>query len=132
MQLNVQITPSNDMSPWGPHINDKTSHEQAANILEEVWNAENTIQKQIWQEQIDEDNGQWMELQAQRDAEDQRIADELTREKEEVEKEERKRNNAKFAPIPKRGVPLHTPIILAPSAIQNMDLGQYSPTMVLH
>ena len=73
-----------------------------------------------------------MELQAQRDAEDQRIADELTREKEEDEKEERKRNNAKFAPIPKRGVPLHTPIILAPSAIQNMDLGQYSPTMVLH
>ena len=83
-----------------PLINDNTLHEQAANILEEVWNTENTIPKQIWQGQIDEDNGQWMEL-----------------EKEEVEKEERKKNNAKFAPIPKRGVPSHTPIILAPSAI---------------
>ena len=110
-----------------PLINDNTSHEQAADILEEVWNAKNTIQKQIWQEQIDKNNGQQMELQVQRDADNQRIADELAREKEEVEKEERKKNNAKFAPIPKRGVPSHTPIILAPSAIRKMDMGQYVP-----
>ena len=33
----------------------------------------------------------------------------------------------KFTPIPKRGVPLHTPIIPAPSAIWKMELGHYVP-----
>ena len=108
-------------------LNNNTSHTQAANILKAVWTAQNTIKKYIWQDQIDEVNTECLNLQVLKNAEAQKIADKMTKEKEEAQKEERKKNSAKFTPIPKRSIPSHTPIILAPSAIWNMELGQYVP-----
>ena len=108
-----------------PLMNNNTSYVQAANILKLVWTAQNTIDKQLWQDQIDEDNREIADCQALKNAEVKRIAEKWAKEKEETQKEERKENSTKLAPILKRGIPLHMPIIPAPSAIQKMELGQY-------
>ena len=36
-----------------PLVNNNTSHVQVANILKVVWRTQNTIEKQLWQDQID-------------------------------------------------------------------------------
>ena len=109
-----------------PLVDNNTSHAQAANIFKAVWTAQNTIKKHLWQDQI-EDNTEHLNLQALKDVEAKKIADDIVKEKDEAQKEERKKNSAKFTPIPKRGIPLHTPMIPAPSTIWKMELGQYVP-----
>ena len=58
-----------------PLMNNNTSYVQAANILKLVWTAQNTIDKQLWQDQIDEDNREIADCQALKNAEVKRIAE---------------------------------------------------------
>ena len=59
-----------------PLVNNNTSHIQAANILKLVWTAQNTIDKQLWQDQIDKDDREIVNHQALKDAEAKKIVNE--------------------------------------------------------
>lgn len=107
--------------------NDNTDHAQAVEILKTLWTAQNLIEKQQWQEQVEEDDREQAEQQALREAEAKKVEDELAREKEESWREERKKNLAKFAPIPNQGVPSKPFIILAPSVLIKMEQGLWVP-----
>ena len=39
----------------GPFVTPDSDHDQAAVILATVWEAQNTVKKQQWQEQLDQD-----------------------------------------------------------------------------
>ena len=110
-----------------PFLNDNTMGEQAAALLANVWQANNTVDIQQWQLQIDAD-AQALEDQ-RRDAEEaqaQREQD-ATRDTEEQRRDEMKKNKAKYAQIPARGVPRHAPVIAAHYATRRMDKGEYVP-----
>jgi hypothetical protein len=110
-----------------PLVNDTTSHEQAAVLLTNLWTASNQAEKVLWQAQIDADE---LEAEAVRQQEDEarmvREAEAL-KDKDDLRKEERKKNQAKFLPIPDRPVPQRAPVIAAQSATRRMDKGDCVP-----
>ena len=107
-----------------PLVNDNFNHEQAAIMLRSIWDAQNTIEKQQWQAQLDNER-QDVERQGELEAELRRKEEESAKAKEEALQEEIKKNKMKYTPIPKRGVPSHPLIIPAISAVQKMDKGEY-------
>lgn len=110
-----------------PLVNNAVSNEQAAILLKTLWNAQNTIEKQQWQVQLDDDHRQLEERQKEFEAEEKRKEEELAKAKEEALRDEMKKNKTKYAPIPKRGIPSSPPIIPAASAARKMDKGEYVP-----
>ena len=108
-------------------VNNNVTHEQAAIILRSIWDAQNTIEKQQWQAQLDDDERQDAERQGELEAELRRKEEESANAKEEALQEEMKKNKMKYTPIPKRGVPSRPPIIPAISAVWKMDKGGYVP-----
>ena len=108
-------------------VDDNVTHEQAAIILRSIWDAQNTIEKQQWQAQLDDDESQDVERQGELEAELRRKEEESEKAKEEALQEEMKKIKMKYTPIPKRGVPSHPPIILAISAVWKMDKCKYVP-----
>ena len=110
-----------------PLINDTTTHEQAAILLTNLWTATNTAEKLLWQAQIDADD---LEAEAVRQQEEDEAAlkdAEAQKEKDDLRKEERKKNLSKFLPIPDRPVPQRAPVIAAQSATRRMDKGDCVP-----
>jgi hypothetical protein len=108
-------------------VNDTTTEAQAAAILANVWQANNTVDIQQWQDQMDAD-AQALE-DRQRDAENERVQREeaAARESEEQRRDEMKKNKSKYAQIPARGVPRHAPAIAAYYATRRMEKGEYVP-----
>jgi hypothetical protein len=53
-----------------PFVNDNTTHEQAAVILTNVWTAQNAVERQQWQEQVDQDDA--VAEQCRQELEDER------------------------------------------------------------
>ena len=92
-----------------------------------VWEAQNAIEKQQWQDQLDRDAIEADERRIEREELEKRQQEEVDKEREEQQKEERKRNKSKFVPIPHRGVPTLPPIIISALAMQRMDKGDYIP-----
>ena len=110
-----------------PFVTAESTHQQAAVILTTVWEAQNMVEKQQWQQQVDRDEE---EVKEKRDAaeEAERLRqEELEKEKEEHRKEERKKNKSKFNPILQRGVPTIPPIIVSTLATRRMEKGDYVP-----
>ena len=110
-----------------PFVTPDSDHGQAAAILTTVWEAQNTIEKQQWQDQIDQDVIEANERRIEREELEKRQQEEVDKEREEQQKEERKRNKSKFVPIPHRGVPTLPPIIVSALAMRRMDKGDYIP-----
>ena len=108
-------------------ITPDSDHHQAAIILTTVWGAQNTVEKQQWQDQLDQDAAEADERRQEREEIERVRQEELDREKEEQRKDERKKNKSKFVPIPARGVPTTLPIIVSALATQCMDKGDYVP-----
>ena len=103
------------------------THQQAATILTTVWEAQNTVEKLQWQQQVDRDMEEPKERRQEAEEVDRLRQEVLDREKEEQHKEERKKNKSKFIPIPQRGVPTMPPIIISTIATWCMDKGNYIP-----
>src|ERR1700691_2845477 len=88
-----------------PLINNTTTHDQAAAILTNIWKVGNTAKKVIWQAQIEVDKEEAHAL-CQQEAEACLLREaEAPKEKEDLHKEERKKNLTKFLPIPDWPVP---------------------------
>ena len=110
-----------------PFVTPDLDHRQAAAILTTVWEAQNTVEKQQWQDQIDQDVIKADERRIEREELEKRQQEEVDKEREEQQKEERKRNKSKFVPILHRGVPTLPPIIVSALAMWRMDKGDYVP-----
>ena len=96
-----------------PFVTLESTHQQAAVILTMVWEAQNTVEKLQWQQQIDCDMEE-LEERRQEVEEVERLRQEvLDKEKEEQHKEEEKKNKSKFIHIPQRGVPTMPLIIVS-------------------
>ena len=65
-------------------VDDNVTHKQAAIILRSIWDAQNTIEKQQWQAQLDDDERQDAERQGELEAELRRKEEESAKAKEEV------------------------------------------------
>lgn len=94
-----------------PFVTPQITDEQAAVLLTNVWTAQNVIERQQWQEQINEDMA---EVEARRqvmEEEEGQRREELEKERQEQRKEEVRKNKSKFVPIPARGVPTQPPVI---------------------
>ena len=87
-----------------PFITPDSDHHQAAIILTTVWGAQNIVEKQQWQDQLDQDAVEADKRRQERE-EIERIRQGLDKKKEEQCKDERKKKKSKFVPIPARGVP---------------------------
>ena len=133
----ILVNPSNAQCPdylldiyhavRAPFVTPESTHQQAAAILTTVWEAQNTVEKQQWQRQVDRD-AEEAEERREMAEEAERIRQEASdKEKEEQQKEERKKNKSKFVPIPQRGVPTMPPIIISTIAVRRMDKGNYVP-----
>jgi hypothetical protein len=110
-----------------PLVNDNTSHDQAAALLANLWAASNAAEKLLWQAQELADETEAKALR-QQDNNAHLIGEaEAAKEKEDLHKEERKRNQNKFTPIPDRHVPQRAPVIAAQSATRRMDKGDCVP-----
>lgn len=106
-------------------VNDDRTHEEAAQLLRDLWATINDAEKTLWQDQVQADVGAAAQRRFLENEEKEEAALEKCREEEELEKEERKKNRAKFAPIPDRGVPNQPPIIPVQSAVRRMKKGEY-------
>jgi hypothetical protein len=110
-----------------PFVNPQTTDEQAAALLTTVWVAQNTVEKQQWQEQIDQDEAEEDVRRAEAEEEARLRQEESDKEKEEQRKEELKKNKSKYIPIPARGVPTQPPIIVSIMATRRLGKGDYVP-----
>ena len=95
--------------------------------LTTVWGAQNTVEKQQWQDQLDQDAAEADKRRQEREEIERVRQEELDKEKEEQCKDERKKNKSKFVPIPARGVPTTPPIIVSAVATWHIDKGDYVP-----
>jgi len=115
-----------------PLVNDATTHEQAAILLTNLWAVSSAAEKLLWQAQTDVDE---LEAEAVRQQEEEESAlreAEVQKEKDDLHREEQKKNQSKFLPIPDRPVPQRAPIITAQSTTRQMYKGNCVPLMVLH
>jgi hypothetical protein len=110
-----------------PLVNDNSTHDQAAVVLAGIWTASNAAERLLWQFQVDADE-QAAEALRHQDREALALREaEAAKEKEDLRKEERKKNHGKFLPIPDRPVPHRPPVIAAQSATRRMDKGDCVP-----
>lgn len=108
-----------------PLVNDNCTDDQAAQILRGAWTATNEAEKAQWQAQEQADAEE--ENDRRRTREEEEVVRELQKrqDKEEARKEEEKKNNAKYAPIPKRGIPDRPPCLPSLWAIKKLEKGDY-------
>jgi len=81
-----------------PLVNDTTTHEQAAILLTNLWTASNAAEKLLWQAQTDADE---LEAEAVRQQEVEEVAlkeAEAQKEKDDLRREERKKNHIREKP----------------------------------
>lgn len=110
-----------------PLVNQNTDHAQAATILTNIWNAQNIIEKQLWQEQLDQDTAETEARRAEMEEQERIRQEDIQKEKEEQRKEEEKKNAIKYLPIPDRDVPTRPPVITSSIATCKLEKGEYVP-----
>jgi hypothetical protein len=128
---NLAQRPDYTLDTWeairAPIVNPGTDHAQAAVLLTNIWNAQNNLKRQQWQEQLDQDAAE-AETRRQEAEEQERVRqEEIDKEKEEQRKEEEKKNAIKYAPIPNRDVPTRPPVIASAIATRRLEKGEYVP-----
>ena len=108
-------------------VTPESTHQQATVILTMVWEAQNTVEKQQWQQQVGHNEEEAKEKRDAAEETEQLRQEELDKEKEEHHKEERKKNKSKFNPILQREVPMILLIIVSTLATWCMEKGDYVP-----
>jgi hypothetical protein len=108
-----------------PLVNVHTTEAQAIQILTNIWQLGNNVDKQQWRDQIHDE----ILRQEQQLALDQVAADQLAiataEEQQTLRKEEMKKNKTKYIPIPDRPMPTTTPVIPSTYATRKMHKGEY-------
>ncbi|KAI0919217.1 hypothetical protein AcW1_009328 [Taiwanofungus camphoratus] len=106
-------------------INANTTEAQAIQLLINIWHEANQVDRQQWQNQLDEqaailENHIHLAEEAETHRrEAAKIEEEATR------KEELKKNKGKYIPIPDRDAPIITPVLPATYAVRKMEKGLY-------
>ncbi|KAL6302099.1 hypothetical protein BKA93DRAFT_713592, partial [Sparassis latifolia] len=108
-----------------PLVNDNTSNEQAIQLLVNIWKAGNEADKVAWQLQIEEHEAEIAEqirlaAEADKDTQEAQLVEQAN-----AQKEETKKNRAKFAPIPDRDIPTVAPVIAANYTVKRMEKGDF-------
>ena len=110
-----------------PLVNQNIDHAQAAAILTNVWNGQNVMEKQQWQEQLDQDATETEARRAEAADLERLRQEDIDKEKEEQRKEEEKKNAIKYTPIPDRNVPTRPRVIASSIATRKLEKGEYVP-----
>src|SRR3984893_9135068 len=110
-----------------PIVNPGTDHAQAVVILTNIWNAQNNLKRQQWQEQLDQDAAEAKTRREEVEEQERLRQEEIDKEKEEQHKEEEKKNAIKSAPIPDSDVPTRPPVIASAIASRRLEKGKYVP-----
>jgi hypothetical protein len=98
-----------------------------AALLTNLWTASNTAERILWQAQSDADEADTLAARQLEDEQQALRETEAQKEKEDLLKEERKKNLSKFLPIPDHPIPQKAPVIAAQSATRRMDKGDCVP-----
>jgi len=106
-------------------VNPTRTNDEAVQLLNTIWVAKNDAEKVVWQQQLADDaaiNAEAERLSREADAartEAQRLEDEAT------EKEERKKNKAKYLPILDRPPPEGPATDTSPAVMRKLQKGEY-------
>ncbi|KAG1840053.1 hypothetical protein F4604DRAFT_1992282 [Suillus subluteus] len=106
-------------------INDNTTEEQTVQLLRNIWQANNTLDKRLWQQQVEDDREEHAHLERMEEDEQERLNQECTNEEEDARKEERKKNKYKYIPIQNSGIPDDPAITPCSYALRKLDKGEY-------
>jgi hypothetical protein len=98
---------------------------QAITILRNIWQAQNTADKNQWQAQVEADRERQENLERLRDEDQERQEQERLDEEEAARKEDRKKNKHKYSAIPELDVPIKPVILPSPYTICKLDKGDY-------
>ncbi|KAJ8521983.1 hypothetical protein ONZ45_g1412 [Pleurotus djamor] len=99
------------------------NEEQAVERLKALWNAQNEVQRELWNQQVEADRLAEVASREQQEAEEVARAQAEAEEVASARAEDRKKNKVKYAPVPQRPVP-NTPVILpSPYALHKLDRG---------
>ncbi|KAG2343184.1 hypothetical protein BDR05DRAFT_884647, partial [Suillus weaverae] len=109
---------------WAQLVNENTTEEQAMQLLQNIWEANNNAVKVLWQQQVEEDRER-QEHHQRLDDEQERLNQERVEEEEVVHKEERKKNKYKFIPLLETGIPDDSTIMPCSYALKKLDKGEY-------
>ncbi|KAG2068725.1 hypothetical protein BDR04DRAFT_972887, partial [Suillus decipiens] len=106
-------------------VNENTTDEQAVQLLRNIWQTNNTLDKCLWQQQADDDRKERAHLQCMEEDEQDCLNQEWANEEEDACKEERKKNKHKYIPIQKSGILDDLAIIPCSYALCKLDKGEY-------
>ncbi|KAG1790644.1 uncharacterized protein HD556DRAFT_1204278, partial [Suillus plorans] len=106
-------------------INENTTDAQAIQLLKNIWEANNNMDKRRWQQQKNEDREEQVQRQRLEDDEQERLNQERAKEEEDAHKEERKKNKFKYIPIQNTGIPDEPAITPSSYALRKLDKGEY-------
>ncbi|KAG1824071.1 hypothetical protein DFJ58DRAFT_672881 [Suillus subalutaceus] len=106
-------------------ISDEVTEEQAIQLLKNIWEANNNVDKVAWQRQVAEDREEHAHRKQLEEEEQERIEQARIQEEEAACKEDRKKNKHKFTPILNTGIlddPATTPCSYA---LRKIEKGEY-------
>ncbi|KAG1846416.1 hypothetical protein DFJ58DRAFT_843494 [Suillus subalutaceus] len=106
-------------------ISDEVTEEQAIQLLKNIWEANNNVDKVAWQCQVAEDREERAHREQLEEEEQERIEQARIQEEEAARKEDRKKNKHKFTPILNTGIlddPATTPCSYA---LRKIEKGEY-------
>ncbi|KAG2118588.1 hypothetical protein DEU56DRAFT_708097, partial [Suillus clintonianus] len=106
-------------------ISEHIDEHQAIQILRDIWEAANDIEKAQWQEQVEADREQRDNLRLQQEEREDRQEQEHLEEEEAARKEEKRKLKHKYAPIQASGVPDELAITPSAYATRKLDKGEY-------
>jgi hypothetical protein len=106
-------------------VNANTTDEQAAILLTEFWQTNNDLERQQWADQVNQDLADQAAQLLQEQDDDHHAALLAAQEQDALQREEMKKNRAKYIPIPNRAMPAVTLIFPAAYAVKKMERGQY-------
>ncbi|KAG1873103.1 hypothetical protein F4604DRAFT_1925593 [Suillus subluteus] len=94
-------------------VNDNTTEEQTVQLLRNIWQANNTLDKRLWQQQVEDDREERAHLERMEEDEQERLNQEHTNEEEDARKEEQKKNKYKYILIQTQVYLMIQPLLLA-------------------
>ncbi|KAG2124369.1 hypothetical protein DEU56DRAFT_692862, partial [Suillus clintonianus] len=126
---NLNICPDYATPPYANAraqlINEHINEEQAIQILKNIWEASNNVEKGLCQGQVEDEREHREHLNQLQQEQQDRHEQEQIEEAELARKEEKKKYKHKYAPIQATGVPDEPSINPSPYATRKLEKGEY-------
>ncbi|KAG1790870.1 uncharacterized protein HD556DRAFT_1241373 [Suillus plorans] len=106
-------------------INENVSEVQAVQILQNIWEVANDVEKVLWREQLEVDREQLQQQRLLQEEQEDRLEQEKLEEEETARKEERKKHKHKYMPIQATGIPDEPSITPSAYTTRKLDKGKY-------